>query len=61
MLTAPTNGVINCSLGGDEAPNPGEICTAICNTGYQLMGSHMRTCQNNGSWSGSKATCLSGK
>ena len=58
-LTSPTNGMISCSLGGNDTPNPGESCTFTCNTGYELDGSDTRNCQNSGSWSGSDATCIS--
>ena len=59
--TRPTNGMISCSLGANNIPNAGENCTVTCNTGYDLNGSGIRTCQNDGSWSGSEATCLSKK
>ena len=55
MLTGPTNGMINCSLGVNGIPNPGETCTVTCNTG------DTRTCQNDGSWSGSDVICSSGE
>ena len=60
-LNNPDNGTKNCSLGDDGVPSSGETCTFTCNStmGYQLMGSAMRTCQNNGSWSGNNATCIS--
>ena len=58
-LTAPNNGMITCSLEGDGVPIPGETCIITCNTGYQLIGSVVRTCQNDGSWSGSDAICKS--
>ena len=60
LLTDPTNGMISCSLGGDGVADPVDTCNAMCNTGYQLMGSTTRTCQNDGSWSGSDATCNRG-
>ena len=60
-LTDPSNGMISCSLGSDGVANPGESCIFTCNTGYQLMGSGIRTCQNDGSWSGSDATCSRGE
>ena len=56
----PANGVMSCSLGSDGA-NPGESCTFICNTGYDLNGSGTRTCQNDGNWSGSDVTCSRGR
>ena len=57
MLTGPTNGMISCSLGDDGVPNPEETCTVTCDDGYELTGSDTRTCQNDGSWSGSDAIC----
>ena len=55
-LTRPNMGMINCSLGDNGVPNPGETCTVTCDAGYQ--GSGVRTCQNNGNWS-SEAICIS--
>ena len=52
-LTDPNNGMINCSLGDDEIPSYKDTCSFTCNTGYELTGSNTRTCQSNGSWSGS--------
>ena len=57
-LTAPTSGGINCSLGGDTIPNPGDTCTVTCNDDYELTGNATRTCQSSGSWNGSDATCI---
>ena len=57
-LTSPTNGMISCSLGGNNIPNPKDNCTFTCNTGYELMGTGTRTCQNDGSWSGNEPTCI---
>ena len=59
-LTSPSNGRINCLLGGNGIPNPEETCTVTCNTGYELMGNSIRTCQNNGTWTGISAACLGG-
>ena len=61
LLTIPTNGMISCLLGDNNTPNPGESCTFTCNTGYELNGSGTKTCQNDGSWSGSSATCVGGE
>ena len=58
-LTTPTNARKDCPLGGDEVLNPGDTCTFTCDDGYQLMGSGVRTCQNNGSWNGSDTMCIS--
>ena len=35
----------------------GDTCSFTCNTGYELTGSDTRTCQSDGSWSGSNVTC----
>ena len=60
-LSTPTNGRISCSLGGNRVANPGESCTFTCNTSYELTGSGTRTCQSDGSWSGSDAMCSRGE
>ena len=57
-LTAPDNGMINCSLGDDGVPSYEDTCSFTCNTGYELTGSSERTCQGNGSWSGSPVSCI---
>ena len=59
-LINPDNGVFNCSLGDDEVPTFRDICIATCNTGYELTGSDTRTCQSDGSWSGSNDVCRRG-
>ena len=56
-LNDPSNGMITCSLGGDEVPDPGDTCTYTCNTGYVLTNSNNRTCQSDGSWSNSALMC----
>ena len=56
-LTDPSNGVMNCSMGDDGVPSYEDTCSFTCNTGYGLPGSEIRTCQSNGSWSGSDVTC----
>ena len=35
----------------------GQTATYSCNTGYNLVGDRTRTCQAEGSWSGSAPTC----
>ena len=49
-------GVDNGEVVGDNY-DFGESVTYKCNAGYQLIGRPKRTCQNSGSWDGSKPTC----
>ena len=58
LLNNPNNGIINCSLGDDGTPSYEDTCSFTCNTGYELTGSSERTCQSNGSWSGSPVSCI---
>ena len=60
-LSKPSNGIINCSLGDDESPSYEDSCSFTCNTGYILNGSKSRTCQSDGSWSGSISMCSKGE
>ena len=59
-LTDPNNRMISCSLGDDGVPSYEDTCSFTCNTGYELTGSDTRTCQSNGSWSGSDDVCRRG-
>ena len=59
-LTDPNNGIINCSLGDDNITSYEDTCSFTCDTGYELTGSDTRTCQSDGSWSGSDAICQRG-
>ena len=59
-LVDPNNGRINCSLGDDGVPSYEDTCSFTCNTGYELTGSNARTCQSNGSWSGTANVCTRG-
>ena len=56
-LSAPSNGMINCILGDDGVANPGDTCDFTCTGGFELVGSASRSCQDDGSWSGSEAMC----
>ena len=38
----------------------GDTCSFTCNTGYELTGNDTRTCQSDGSWSGSDDVCRRG-
>jgi len=60
-LNDPNNGVMTCSLGDDGVPSYKDTCTFICNVGYLLTGSDFRTCQSDGSWSGSDTMCRKGE
>ena len=52
--------MIDCSLGDDAVPSYEDTCSFTCNTGYELNGSDTRTCQSDGSWSGSDPVCSRG-
>ena len=54
------NGLINCSLGDDGVLSYEDTCTYTCNTGHELTSSDTRTCQSNGTWSGSDIMCIIG-
>ena len=49
-----------CSSGRVGVGYEGDTCSFTCNTGYELTGSDTRTCQSDGSWSGSDVTCARG-
>ena len=60
-LLTPANGEISsCSSGTLGEGDEGDTCSFTCNTGYELTGSDTRTCQSDGSWSGSDAVCRRG-
>jgi len=52
--------MITCSLGDDGVPSYEDTCSFACNTGYELTDSNTRTCQSNGSWSGTDNVCKKG-
>ncbi|XP_065894428.1 protein mesh-like isoform X2 [Dysidea avara] len=59
-LSAPNNGMIDCSLGDDGVPTNGDMCTFTCNNGFDLSGSQTNKCRirnNRGKWTGNQATC----
>ena len=62
-LANPNNRITNCSLGDDGVPFYEDTCSFTCNTGYELagIGGDTRTCQSNGSWSGSDDVCRRGR
>ena len=55
-IGAPDNGAIDCS-----GSCMGDTCTVTCDPGYELSGSATRTCQDDGSWSGTEAVCVIGE
>ena len=62
-LTAPDNGMIDCSLGSDGVPTVGDRCIFSCDEGFERKGSRRRVCQlQNGRavWSGRRTTCVEG-
>ena len=60
-LSAPANGeIMSCSSGRVGVGYEGDTCSFTCNTGYELTGSDTRTCQSDGSWSGSDDVCRKG-
>ena len=52
------NGIVSCSLINDPIFSYEDTCSFTCNTGYELTGSTERTCQSDGSWSGSPVSCI---
>jgi len=53
-------GTYRCNLGSDEVISYEDICGIVCKTGYEMTGSDTRTCQSDGSWSGSDGVCRRG-
>ena len=57
QLVEPLNGTMSCSLLYPSMVFYEDTCNFTCDTGYALFGSNTRTCQSDGSWSGSEAIC----
>jgi len=55
LLTAPDNGMIDCTGSLFE-----DTCTFSCDDDYELTGSENRTCQSDQTWSGTRAICAGG-
>ena len=55
-LDEPTDGAVTMS----NMNVYNSVATYSCNTGYMLIGATQRTCQADGSWSGSGPTCKIG-
>ena len=60
FLTAPNDGTITCSLEDDGTPSINDMCDFSCGAAFELTGSDTRTCQSDGSWSGSVTMCRRG-
>ena len=52
-LTNPANGLVSHTAGTTF----GQTATYSCNTGYNLVGGSIQTCQATGVWSASAPTC----
>jgi len=59
-LTDPNNGVMTCLLGDDGVPSFEDTCSFTCNTGYDLTGYDLWTCQSDRSWSYNEIICVGG-
>ena len=42
---------------GDVTWPVGSVATYTCNSGFELVGNEMRTCQSDGIWSGEEPVC----
>ena len=58
LVTCPSlsiiNGMMKCLMGDNTYE---DTCSFTCDTGYELTGSDTRTCQSDGSWSGTRVSC----
>ena len=54
MLPQQAHGTKTCTGKGSEY---NDQCTFTCDVGYERKGSSVRTCQADGQWSGTQATC----
>ena len=61
LCNNPTNArTVSCSSFNATIGYERDTCSFTCNTGYELTGSDTRTCQSDGSWSGSDDVCRRG-
>lgn len=58
LLLPPKNGYFVKHAGNGCGPILNTACGARCKSGYQLVGSSIRLCQEDGSWSGDETECL---
>ena len=52
--------MVSCSLINNLSFSYEDTCNFTCNTGYKLTGSNTRSCQSDGSWSGTDTVCTRG-
>jgi len=55
------NGTIDCEYGDNGGPNAGDMCSLACSDGLLLNGSDVRTCMDDGTWSGDDGVCYFSK
>ena len=53
--------MISCMFRDVGVASYQDTCRLSCVEGYHLSGSTLRTCQSDGTWSGSGAACQRGK
>ena len=56
-LRTPANGIVTLKTLGSVDVLPGSHADYTCNKGHEIIGSSMRCCQTDGSWSGTEPHC----
>ena len=59
-LSIANGEILFCSSGRVGVSYEGDTCNFTCNTGYELTGINITTCQSDGSWSGTDDVCRRG-
>ena len=54
VLTSPSNGILECT---SRVQVTHTRCITSCDIGYEVVGSAVRICQPDGTWSGESAYC----
>jgi len=60
MMNEILDGTVVCTHESNINPSYEDTCSFTCNTGYELTGSDNRSCQSDGTWSGSATICRRG-